>query len=74
MTANEVLEEIEEMLDDEKYSFAFETLQGIKITIGRTGEATEAQQRAVQNIKSSKSSNREARSDTKRSRRWEGFK
>lgn len=41
---------IDELLDDDKYGFAYSTLTGIKETVERTRRVSEAQQRAVDNI------------------------
>jgi hypothetical protein len=48
--AQEFLEEILELLDDEDYQFADTTLTGIYDTVSRTGRVTPGQRRAVDNI------------------------
>jgi hypothetical protein len=44
------LDEIDELLEDSKYSWAEETLRGISATIHSTGMVTENQRTAIQNI------------------------
>lgn len=48
--AVELLERIDEMLEDERYEWAENTLSGIRETVERTGAVTENQARAITNI------------------------
>lgn len=81
MNPAKLVEEIDELLDDDRYAWAFTTLCGIRETIGRTNVATEGQHQAVQNIRNAKSIQQRAAatgtglpSDKYRtSRRYEGF-
>jgi len=49
----DLVERIEEMLDDERYAFASETLQGIANWVFENEHCTEAQKQAVENIAAS---------------------
>lgn len=57
MTAEDLIAEIDELLDDDRYAWAFETLCGIRETLtnARASEPTDNQARAVRNIKLAKS-------------------
>lgn len=70
MNPDDLIEEINEMLDDEKYNFASTTLIGIRDTVTRTRVVTPRQLEAVMNIKASKKQNEETKA--KWSRRYEG--
>lgn len=48
--AVELLGRIDEMLEDDRYEWAEDTLSGIRSTVERTGAATEGQRRAITNI------------------------
>jgi hypothetical protein len=52
--ARDLLRQIDELLEDERYEWAADTLEGIKSTVSRTGRCTDGQQRAVRNIEDSK--------------------
>ena len=74
------LDEIDELMDDDHYSWAFQTLSGIRETIVKTGIVTERQADAVNNIRQAVSPQQRAAiisrlpSDRfKGSRRYEGF-
>ena len=49
----EALDEIDEMLDDERYSFAVDTLEGIKEWVAKAEHVTDKQKEAVDNIRGS---------------------
>lgn len=49
----ELLEDIDDMLEGEKYEFAMDTLEGIYEWVLRAEHCTEAQKEAVDNIKES---------------------
>lgn len=69
MLADEFLELIEEMREDDKYKFADDILRGIHDTVSRTREVTERQERAIHNIKESK----EPKQAPEWKRRYEGY-
>ncbi len=52
--AQDLLRQIDELLEDERYEFAEETLSGIRQTVERSGTCSAAQKRAIQNIEDSK--------------------
>lgn len=52
--ARDLLRQIDELLEDERYLFAEDTLTGIRTTVERNGTCTPNQKRAVQNIEDSK--------------------
>ena len=53
------LVEIEEMLEDENYEFASDTLEGIRDWIEENNHITENQQMAIENISNSLDRNRQ---------------
>jgi hypothetical protein len=69
--AQDLLAVIWHLRNDTRYAFADETLLGIQATIQKTGQATEAQARAVQNIEAGGA--RGARGEGRWSRRYEGY-
>lgn len=52
---NDLLEEIEEMREDDRYGFASETLEGIRDWVENQEHCTDGQRSAVENIRASKS-------------------
>ena len=48
---DELLEEIESMLEDDRYRFAAETLEGIHERVENNEHCTDGQRAAVENIK-----------------------
>ena len=46
----ELLEDVDEMMDNEKYEFASDTLEGIRDWVAEKEHCTESQQNAVENI------------------------
>jgi len=50
----ELLEDIDELIDEPKYEFAQDTLEGIKEGVSEKEHCTEAQRNAVENIRDSK--------------------
>ena len=50
----ELLEEIDELMDDDKYEFAQDTLEGIREWVTEKEHCTENQTIAVENIRNSK--------------------
>ena len=52
--AQDLLLQIDELLEDERYEFAEDTLSGIQQTVERYGTCSVKQKRAVQNIEDSK--------------------
>ena len=46
-----LLESIDEMLEEEKYEYALDTLEGIKETVTQNEHCTEGQGEAVENIR-----------------------
>lgn len=73
INATEFIQEIEGMLFDGEYSWAYETLDGIRDTVSHTEEVTDRQWEAVQNIRRA-GEGRKARAEGGRSRRYEGFR
>ena len=69
--AADLLEVIRRLRDDDRYRFAEETLYGIQSTVEKTGQASEAQIRAVGNIEAGGA--RGARGEGRWSRRYEGY-
>lgn len=49
----ELLEEIDDMLNDDMYEWAEETLEGIREWVARSAHCTEKQETAVANIRAS---------------------
>lgn len=72
MNWDDFVEIIDGMLEDPKYSFASIALSGIKKTVSRTHEITEAQERAVDNIRRSKQED-DMKSGPSWKRRYEGM-
>lgn len=58
---------IDELLDIDRYAWAFDTLAGIKETVERTRRVSDGQRRAVDNIEARGSAPRSS------SRRYEGY-
>ena len=50
----ELLEDIDELIDEPKYEFAQDTLEGIQEWVSDEEHCTEAQRNAVENIRDSK--------------------
>lgn len=69
--AQELWDEIEEMLDEPRFNFAKQTLQGIQDTVRLTGRATATQQQAIKNIRASITPGRGETPNWKR--RYEGL-
>jgi hypothetical protein len=70
MDPDDFLYTLDEMLEDERFSFASETLEGIKKTVTRTRVVTEGQASAVKNIGRSER-DKQAKTWT---RRYEGMR
>lgn len=68
---DDFVEELDELLDDSKYKWAWPTISGIKDTVTRTKTVTEGQERAIRNIKRSVSEDQEDRGPQWK-RRYEG--
>ena len=51
---NQLWDEIEDMLDDERFEFAAETLAGIEEQVAKAEHATDRQREAVENIRASR--------------------
>lgn len=49
----EFVDELDDMLFDDDYSFASDTIEGIKGTVEKTHKVTEGQRTAIENIKNS---------------------
>ncbi len=49
----ELLEDIDEMMEDDKYSFALDTLEGIKEWTSEFEHCTDKQREAIENIRES---------------------
>ena len=50
----QLIEQIDELLDDERYEFATDTLEGIREWVSTKEHCTENQQQAVQRIENCK--------------------
>ena len=50
----ELIEEIEQLQDDKRFEFASTTLEGIYNWVEERGHCTDAQHRAISNIKNSR--------------------
>ena len=68
--AQTLIDEIDTLLDDERYRFAADTLEGIKATLSEGREPTPGQYLAVRNIRESKEKSVQERGGW--SRRYEG--
>lgn len=64
------VQEIDELLDNQQYDWAWDTLEGIKASVQRYQSVTEGQDRAIRNIKRA---GREKASGRRYNRRYEGW-